>query len=104
MRHRAEGNRMDELSRGRPPNSTPESGGGAVRTPNPGESSSPGVSASDSPTLIDVPGKIGSHGSDSPTIVDLGNNTPWDAPTMIGTAPPVSGGAPPPTRSSPPMP
>src|SRR5262249_27362764 len=83
-------NRMDELSRGRPPDSAPDPGGAAVRTPNPGESSSAGISPSDSPTLIDIGRPASSPGSDSPTIVDIGGNTPWDAPTMIGSAPPGS--------------
>src|SRR5262249_58482700 len=93
---------MDELSRGRPSDSAPDPGGAGVRTPNPGESSSAGIPPSDSPTLIDIGRPASSQGSDSPTIVDIGGNTPWDAPTMIGSAPPSSGAAtPPPARQTP---
>src|SRR5207248_2507453 len=55
-----------------------------VRTPSPGESSSPGtIPPSDSPTLIDAPHRSSTDSSDSPTIIDFDTGPPADAPTMV---------------------
>src|SRR5439155_19760668 len=77
---------MEESSRGRPPNKSGDSakGGAGVRTPSPGDSSSPGtIPPSDSPTLIDVPRDSDIHPTDAPTIVDFGAGHPADAATMV---------------------
>src|SRR5439155_14761885 len=77
---------MEESSRGRPPNKSgdPAKGGAGVRTPSPGESSSPGtIPPSDSPTLIDAPHRSSTDSSDSPTIIDFDTGPPADAPTMV---------------------
>src|SRR5436190_23189979 len=95
---------MEESSRGRPPNKSgdPAKGGAGVRTPSPGDSSSPGtIPPADSPTLIDIPRRPSVNPSDAPTIVDfdtgppadaatmvdLGAGNPADAPTLVDTAP-----------------
>src|SRR5205823_5109570 len=77
---------MEESSRGRPPNKSgdPAKGGAGVRTPSPGDSSSPGTTPpSDSPTLIDIPRQSRIDSADSPTIVDFDTGLPADAPTMV---------------------
>ncbi len=78
---------MEEFSRGRPEEKPSDSGegGAAVRTPSKGDSSSSGtiLSPSDSPTLVDVPGKGSVSPSDSPTMVELPPSDPFDSPTMV---------------------
>src|SRR3989475_5222788 len=77
---------MEESSRGRPPNKSGDSakGGAGVRTPSPGDSSSPGTTPpSDSPTLIDASHRSSTDSSDSPTIIDFDTGPPADAPTMV---------------------
>src|SRR2546426_12092028 len=77
---------MEESSRGRPPNKSGDSakGGAGVRTPSPGDSSSPGtIPPADPPTLIDVPRDSDIHPTDAPTIVDFGAGHSSDAPTMV---------------------
>src|SRR5205823_12995562 len=92
---------MEESSRGRPPNKSgdPSKGGAGVRTPSPGDSSSPGtIPPADSPTLIDVPRDSDIHPTDAPTIVDFGAGHPADAATMVDLG---SGVAPTPGPRSP---
>src|SRR5881409_1623956 len=77
---------MEESSRGRPPNKSGDSakGGAGVRTPSPGDSSSPGtIPPADSPTLIDIPRRPSVNPSDAPTIVNFETGPPADAPTMV---------------------
>ena len=92
---------MEQSGRGRPANRSgdPAKGGGGVRTPAPGESSSSGmIPPADSPTLIDLPRDSDTHAADAPTLVDFGAGHPADAATMVDLG---SGVAPTPGPRSP---
>ena len=97
---------MADRDRPRSEKDSPDWGGAAVRVPSKGDSSTPGASPSDAPTIIGPPP---SSASDSPTVIDIRpsslpsdaqtlidvsySSNPSDAPTMVGAPPRSQAGA-----------